>query len=1009
MDNFDCIVVRDEDLVGGQNYTWTSNNCYTLDGLVFLEADATLTIEAGTIIRGLDADRVSTGDNTSALIITRDAQIFANGNAENPIIFTAADDDTEDPDDFTSRDRGEWGGLIILGNATIANSDPTDNVEGIAATEARAVYGGTDDADNSGVLRYVSIRHGGAQLSADNEINGLTLGAVGSGTTIEYIDVFANLDDGIEWFGGTVDVRFATVAFCGDDAMDYDQGWRGRGQFWFVMQEPNTSTGRSGEHDGATPDNAMPFSAPTIYNATYIGIGEGNTATGGDANREGRQQSVVFRDNAGGQYRNSLFTDFNQRAIAIEDIAGNDIDSYARLLAGDLVVADNIFENFGAGDTPADLFNAITPGETIINGPSNDMVISMLGGANEIGASGIASISREPNMMLDPRINAGGAALGGGTPNLDDDYFQLVSYRGAFNNSNNWLQGWTALSDMGYLGDQVEEIDNFDCIVIRDEDLVGGQTYNWGSGNCYTLDGLVFLEADGTLNIEAGTVIRGLDADRVTTGDNTSALIITRGATINATGTATAPIIFTAADDDTEDPNDFTSNDRGEWGGLIILGNATIANSDPTDNVEGIAATETRAIYGGTDDEDNSGILRYVSIRHGGAQLSADNEINGLTLGGVGSGTTIDYVEVFANLDDGIEWFGGTVTVDHAAVSFCGDDAYDYDQGWRGGGQFWYSLQGPGTSTGRAGEHDGATPDNAMPFSQPLICNATYVGIGADQMATGGDANREGRQQAVIFRDNTGGSYNNSIFSDFNGSAIAVEDIDGTDIDSYNNYLNGDLSLNNNIFWNFGFGETAADLFTVVNPGEAVQAAQSAAFAAAMTAAGNRIVDPKFIDSDRDMAGGDIDPRPNQFADASFGAIEVEGCAVVDYYGAFEPGNGDTNPVWINGWTALTTSEIVVESTTSTGTAEEDGFLLDAPVPNPAAEFTMVNFTLPRATQLTLTIVDITGRPVARTARQYSAGAQSERINVQNLPNGTYIILLDAEGSRLVQKMVVNK
>jgi hypothetical protein len=865
VDNFNCIVIRDEDLVGGQTYNWTSNNCYTLDGLVFLEADGVLNIEAGTVIRGLDADRVSTGDNTSALIITRDAQIFANGNAQNPVIFTAADDDTEVPDDFTSRDRGEWGGLIILGNATIANSDPTDNIEGIAATETRAVYGGNDDEDNSGVLRYVSIRHGGAQLSADNEINGLTLGGVGSGTTIEYVDVFANLDDGIEWFGGTVDVSHATVAFCGDDAMDYDQGWRGRGQFWFVMQEPNTSTGRSGEHDGATPDNATPPSTPTIYNATYIGIGEGNTATGGDANREGRQQSVVFRDNAGGQYRNSLFTDFNQRAIAIEDRPGEDLDSYQRFVDGELVIENNLFEDFGAGDTPADIFNAIDQNEAIIDGPSNDNVVATLGAANEIGASGIANISREPNNMLDPRIDAGGAALSGGVPNDGDEFFQLVSYRGAFNNSTNWLEGWTALSDMNYLGDLVEEQDDFDCIVIRDEDLVGGQTYNWTSANCYTLDGLVFLEADGVLNIEAGTVIRGLDADRVTTGDNTSALIIARDATINATGTANDPIIFTAADDDLNDPDDFTSVDRGEWGGLIILGNATIANSDPTDNIEGIAATETRAIYGGSDDEDNSGILRYISIRHGGAQLSADNEINGLTLGAVGSGTEIDFVEVFANLDDGIEWFGGTVTVDHAAVSFCGDDAYDYDQGWRGGGQFWYSLQGPGTSTGRAGEHDGATPDNAPPFAQPLICNATYVGIGADQSATGGDANREGRQQAVIFRDNAAGSYNNSIFTDFNGSAIAIEDRDGDDVDSWARYQAGDLELNNNIFWSFGFGETAADLFTVVNPDEEVQATQSGEFATAMTNAGNRILDPKFIDADRDMAGGDIDPRPNEF------------------------------------------------------------------------------------------------------------------------------------------------
>ena len=1003
------ITVRDGDLEAGMTYTWTADNEYVLDGLVYLEAGGVLNIEPGTVIKALAQGDITTGDNTSALIIARDAQVFAEGTANRPIIFTAFDDDVNDPDDLGAIDRGEWGGLIILGNATIANSDPTDNIEGISANETRAVYGGNDDEDNSGVLRYVSIRHGGAQLSADNEINGLTLGAVGSGTTIEYIEVFANLDDGIEWFGGTVDVKYATVAFCGDDAFDYDQGWRGRGQYWFAIQAPNTSTGRSGEHDGATPDGATPPSNPTIYNATYVGIGENGTATGGDANREGRQQSVVFRDNAAGQYRNSLFTGFNQRAIAIEDRPGDDVDSYQRFVDGELVIADNLFENFGAGDSPDDLFNAINADEEIVMGASNDNVVSTIGGANEIGISGIAGVSREPDGGLDPRIDAEGAALSGGTPS-DDDFFDRVFFRGAFNNADLWLNNWTALDDLGYLGDLVEAQDQFDCITVRDGDLVGGQVTNWTAGNCYTLDGLVYLEAGGTLNIEAGTIIRALEGTEVTTGDNTSALIIARDATINAVGTAEAPIIFTSVEDDLEDPEDLLPIDRGLWGGLIILGNATIANSDATDNIEGISANETRAVYGGNDDEDSSGELRYVSIRHGGAQLSADNEINGLTLGAVGSGTTIDYVEVFANLDDGIEWFGGTVRVDHAAVSFCGDDAYDYDQGWRGGGQYWYSLQGPGTSTGRAGEHDGATPDNAAPASNPLICNATYVGIGADETATGGDANREGRQQAVIFRDNAAGEYHNSIFTDFNGSAIAVEDVPGTTIDAAGRYAAGELVLANNIFWNFGFGDTATDLFTIVDPNETVLPVESAVFATAMLAAGNRIIDPKLIDAERDGEGAGIDPRPNEFAEAGFGAPAVDGCDDTGYFGAFEPGRGQGNdsPNWLNGWTALTTSAIVMDGFTGVGEVEENGVLLDAPAPNPASALTTVNFSLPYATGLTITITDITGRPVARTTRQYAAGAQQETINVANLPNGTYLVLLDVAGSRLVQKLVVS-
>jgi hypothetical protein len=200
-------------------------------------------------------------------------------------------------------------------------------------------------------------------------------------------------------------------------------------------------------------------------------------------------------------------------------------------------------------------------------------------------------------------------------------------------------------------------------VTITDADLVGGETYNWTSDNEYVLDGLVFLEEGGVLNIAPGTAIKGASATNISTGDNTSALIIARGAQIFANGTADQAIIFTAQDDDLADAGDFTAQDRGEWGGLIILGSATIARPGGEDGIEGIDADEARARFGGTDNDDNSGIIRYVSIRHGGAQLSTDNEINGLTLGGVGSGTTIDYVEVFANEDDGIEFFGGTVSV----------------------------------------------------------------------------------------------------------------------------------------------------------------------------------------------------------------------------------------------------------------------------------------------------------------------------------------------------------
>ncbi len=1008
------VVITDASLEAGQTYNWTSDKEYLLDGLVYLEQGATLNIAAGTVIKAKLQANITTGDNASALIVSQGAQIFARGTANAPIIFTGERDDIADPDDLTVLDRGEWGGLILLGNAPIGFSAADNGIEGIASNETRARYGGTDPEDNSGVLNYVSIRHGGFSLTGGDEINGLTLGGVGSGTEIDYVEVFANSDDGIEWFGGTVNVSHAAVAFCGDDGMDYDLGWRGKGQFWFVIQETTNTggTGRSGEHDGAIPDAATPFSRPTIYNATYIGIGETGVVEDGDALVVDNPTSVIFRDNAGGYYYNSLFTDFNGSAIQIEQRDDATPDSYDRLVAGDLSLRNNIFDLFGGGDAAADLFLVVDPDQVTIPAASAIFVDSITAAGNTIGATGLAGISRTNDGMLDPRINADGAALTGGLPS-DDEYFAQVSYRGAFGNTGNWLQGWTALSDNGYLGDLVTEVDNSsaNCETVTDGDLVGGETYNWTADKCYNLDGLVYLEAGATLNIAAGTVIRGLDVNSISTGDNASALIIARDAQIFARGTATAPIVFTAASDDLEDAEDLTSADKGLWGGIIILGNAPITFSSAENGIEGIASNEERARFGGDDEEDNSGVLNYVSIRHGGFALSAGNEINGLTLGGVGSGTEIDYVEIFANLDDGIEWFGGTVKVNHAAVSYCADDGMDYDQGWRGGGQYWFVLQGPNdpNGTGRAGEHDGADPDGQMPFSQPTIYNATYIGIGNGQTTGDGDA-AEPLPFAVIFRDNAGGYYNNSIFTDFNGAAIAIEQRSDATPDSYDRLVAGDLAFRNNIFYNFGAGTSPTDLFLAVDPTEAVIVDATVVVAANFTANNNRIINPA-LNSDgtpRDDMGGNIDPRPFAFGEAATGAAEAEeGFETTAYFGAFEPGNNAGNPNWLTGWTAISQQMLVDNLINSVGQAERNGFLLDAPVPNPAYNTARINFELPTATEVSITVLDLLGRPLARRTNQYQAGAQFENVNVHSLPNGTYLIVLDAPGSRLVQKMVV--
>ena len=291
-------VITDDSIQPGQNVTFTSDKTYLLDGFVFVDSTATLTIEAGTVIKA----KAGEGADASALIVARGGKIFANGTKDEPIIFTSEDDDLNDPEDLTQDDRGLWGGIIILGNATINVAGGTEQIEGIPVNEPRGNYGGMDDEDNSGVLRYISVRHGGSNIGANNEINGVTFGGVGSGTTVDHIEVFANADDGYEWFGGTVNCKFLVSAFNGDDAFDWDEGFRGMGQFWFAIQASDVGNSAFESDGGTTPEDGEPYATPHLYNITVIG----SAANGTNAKNT---PLINLRDNSGGFFYNSIIMD----------------------------------------------------------------------------------------------------------------------------------------------------------------------------------------------------------------------------------------------------------------------------------------------------------------------------------------------------------------------------------------------------------------------------------------------------------------------------------------------------------------------------------------------------------------------------------------------------------------------------------------------------------------------------------------------------------------------------
>ncbi len=279
-----------------ENTTWESGKTYILGGRIAVVSGVTLTIEPNVIIKG----EAGTGSNATALIIARGAKLMAEGTAAQPIIFTSIADEIE-PGDIASPNldptlNGLWGGLIILGNAPISATGTSMQIEGIPASDQNGLYGGTNASDNSGVIKYVSIRHGGTNIGASNEINGLTLGGVGSGTVIENIEVVANQDDGVEFFGGTVNVKNLLIWNSADDGVDTDQSWAGTLDNFIVIAGP--ATDHTLEIDG--PEGSM-VAGHTVKNGTIKGS---ESAELGD-----------FRSAARGNFQNIYFFDFPDPAL----------------------------------------------------------------------------------------------------------------------------------------------------------------------------------------------------------------------------------------------------------------------------------------------------------------------------------------------------------------------------------------------------------------------------------------------------------------------------------------------------------------------------------------------------------------------------------------------------------------------------------------------------------------------------------------------------------------------
>lgn len=386
---------------------------------------------------------------------------------------------------------------------------------------------------------------------------------------------------------------------------------------------------------------------------------------------------------------------------------------------------------------------------------------------------------------------------------------------------------------------------------------------------CYNLKGIVYVKAGATLTIAKGTKIYG---DKTTLGT----LVIEPGGKIMAEGTAVNPIVFTS-----KAPKG--QRTPGDWGGVILLGKAPINTAGGAGNIEGIPPTADTT-YGGTDANDSSGKLKYVRIEFGGVQLSPNNEINGLTFGGVGAGTEVEYIMVHDTLDDCFEFFGGTVNAKHLICSYNGDDGFDWDNGFKGKLQFLALQQDPNDAAddnGFEGDNDATGSVNA-PFSEPTIYNATLCGKNADVAK---------QQYGMLLRRSTKAHIFNTIATGFEAGYDLRDK--ATTVEIKSSIFFGNLAQN------IAYAEVAGQ--TSMPAALTDDDDNGADEIALFTAAGNNntVEDPKIKDC-FNKSGADFTPMATITGNAAAPPSDGFFDATAKYVGAFQAGDTWATGNWVD-------------------------------------------------------------------------------------------------------------
>lgn len=929
--NVDTIYYMDE-AVTVKDSSYTSFSAWDTAG----RPKVTLTIEPGTVIAGSGSGAGTTGAEVGALLISRAGKIDAQGTVDKPIVFTSASQAEFlygcdiDGDSFTNTfkpdpvlDGGEWGGVILLGSAQVNNVSGSANtgeksIEGFpAGSSLDIVYGGglsPENDDNTGIMRYVRIEFGGFKFDEDDEINGLTMGGVGAGTTLEYIEVVGNTDDGFEWFGGTVNTKYLVSFANQDESFDIDEGHQGSHQFLFALMSTLSDNGTEADGGNGDDKTLAPLTSAKIYNATYVG--------GGAAGKLGTS-AFRLKENHAGEYHNSIFTEFPEWLMRVDDA-----DTIAQV-GVNLKFENNIWGTFGlnsggAGvDTEAESTAQEDAENALLAGSGNTSVGTDPQFSTFVRTSGEVS-------SIDPRPSISGPAYGNDVTPCGPC---AVSYRGAFG-STNWAAGWTYLAENGYFADTFVA-PAITVVDVSGLDITADTTWDSDTNDDGVIDQIYFMDEavtvkdssytsfsawdtagrpKVTLTIEPGTVIAGSGSGAGTTGAEVGALLVSRAGRVNAAGTAAKPIIFTSASQAEFlygldiDGDSFTNTfkpdpvlDGGEWGGVILLGSSVVNNVSGSANtgeksIEGFpAGSSLDIVYGGgltPVGDDDSGVLRYVRIEFGGFKFDEDDEINGLTMGGVGSGTEIEYVEVVGNTDDGFEWFGGTVNTKHLVSFFNQDESFDLDEGHQGTHQFLFAVLS--SKSDNATEADGGNGDDKTlkPFTLSKFYNATYIGAGE-----GGKLGTS----AFRLKENHGGQYHNSIFTEFPEWLMRVDDAD-----TIAQQTSGTLAFQNNIWGSFGLNPGGAGVDT-----EAESTPQEDAENALLAGSGNTAVGttaPFALFARASGEASKIDPRPVLGSSAWGGTLSQGGLCAANYRGAFGTEN------WAKSWTYMSENGYLVSS-----------------------------------------------------------------------------------------------